>query len=145
MSVAAAAKAALVGANGALGPLLDGVQVTYSEPRDVLREVVYGGDVTGPVQLSAMSAGVRVRIREDLVLQLHVRVWKPGAKTTEVTDARAVAIGDVIAGYITANTTLGGVENLKLAQVSGVDLSGWSDDDGSGSLLTIAVGLMSQI
>lgn len=145
MSVAAAAKAALLGTSGVLAPLLTGVTVAYSAPRDIPREVVYGGQVVGPVALAAMAGGVRVKRSEDLTLQLHVRVYQPGATTTETTDARAVAIGDVIATYIAGNTTLGGVTDLKLAQVSGVDLDGWVDDDGAGSTLTLAVGLMSYL
>jgi hypothetical protein len=146
VSVVASVKAALLGAtDGILAPLLTPVTVAYSLPRDIPRELVYGGNVVGPVTLAAMAGGARVKRQEDLILQLHVRVWQPGQETTEETDARAVEIGDVIALYIAANTTLGGVSDLKLAQVSGVDLDGWTDDDGAGSTLTLAVGLMSYL
>lgn len=143
MSVAASAKAYLVGANGVLVDLLRPVQVTYSEPRDILREVVYAGDLAGTVSLQAMAGGARVKRSEELTFPLVVRVWKPGASTTEETDARADAIGDQIADYIAANWTLGDLAELKKAVVSGVDLSGWTDDDGAGSVLTMAIQLTS--
>lgn len=144
MSVAAAAKAYLVGRNSVLAPLLPGVQVTYSLPRDIKRELVYGGQVAGPVELKAFAAGGRVKRSETLTLALHVRVAKPNENTQDA-DARAVEIGDVIAGYIAANWTLGGLADLKLAQISGVELDSWTDDDGAGSLLTIAVSLTSYL
>lgn len=143
MSIAASVKAQLVGTAGVLAPLLTGppkVNVTYSAPaRDIPRELVYGGEITGPVELAAMAGGGRVKRTEDLILQLHVRVYELGKKTTEASDARAVEIGDVIAAYLAANWTLGGLAGLTKAVVSGVDLSGWTDDEGAGSLLTLAV------
>lgn len=146
MSVAASAKARLVGASGVLDALLPGVTVTYSPPRDLDREHVYGGfTVAGAVELKAMASGVRVKRSEDLTFQLYVRVWEPGAATTETTDARAVEIADVITVYIAANSTLGDLAELKLAQTSGIQLEGWVDDDGAGTTLTIAVALMSYL
>lgn len=145
MSVVASAKAALVGEGGVLAPLLSGVTVSYSPPRDLLRECVYGGQVSGPVELKAMAGGGRVKRSETLTLLLFVRVWKPGGKTTETVEARAAAIGDVIALYIAANWTLGDVADLKKAEVSALDLDGWVDDDGAGSVLTMTVGLMSYL
>lgn len=146
MSVAASAKAKLVGTSNVLAALLPGVIVKYSAPvKDIPRELVYGGEVTGPVELAAMAGGARVKRSEELILQLHVRVYKLGKETTEASDARAVAIGDVIANYIAANWTLGDVPDLKKAVVSGVDLSGWTDDAGAGSVLTLAVSLSSYL
>jgi hypothetical protein len=142
VSVAASAKAYLVGKDGALAPLLQGVQVVYSAPtKDVKRELVYGGQVAGPVELKAFAGGARVKRSETLTLALHIRVYRPNS-TSEATDARAVEIGDVIANYIAANWTLGGLTELIRATVDGVELDNWTDDDGSGSILTLAVGLM---
>lgn len=145
MSVVASAKARLVGASGVLAALLPGVTVTYSMDRDMPREMVYGGGVAGPVELAAMAGGVRVKRQEDLILQLHIRVWKPGAKTSEAVEARAAAIADVIALYIAANWTLGDLADLKKAFVSNLDMDGWADDDGAGCVLTMTVGLMSYL
>lgn len=149
MSVVASAKSRLVGEAGVLAPLFTGdlasVKVLYSEPtKDVPRELVYGGEVTGPVELSAMAGGARVKRSESLILQLHIRVWKPN-NSREQADARAAAIAEVICNYVAANWTLGDLADLKKAVVSGVDLSGWTDDDGSGSLLTLAVSLTSYL
>ncbi|WP_189336315.1 hypothetical protein [Actinoplanes ianthinogenes] len=146
MSVAASAKRALVGNGNPLGALLPGVIVAYSAPRDLPREVVYGGQVVGPVELLSMAGGGRVKRREDLSLLLHVRVYQPGQETAETAEARAVEIGDVICIYIATNTKLtGDIEDLRLAHVTGMDLDSWTDDDGAGSILTISVGLMSNL
>lgn len=146
MSVVASVKAYLVGASGVLAPLMpEDVIVEYSEPtRDLPRELVHAGTVVGPVELKAFSGGVRVKRSEDLTLMLHVRVYRPG-QTRETTDARAVVIGDVITTYIAANPTLGGLAELKLAQVTGVELGGFTDDEGNCSTLDISVGLMSYL
>lgn len=145
MSVAAAAKAFLVGKDGVLVDLLPGVQVTYSAPRDINRDLVYGGSVAGPVELKAMAGGGRVKRSEELALLLIVRTWKPGQSTSETAEARAVEIGDVIADYIAANWKLGDLPTLLKAVVTAVDLDGWVDDDGAGAVLTIAVGLTSYL
>lgn len=145
MTVVASAKARLVGTSGVLAALLPGVDVTYSPPRDIKRDLVYGGQVAGPVELAAMAGGTRVKRQEDLTFPLYVRVWKPGAKTAETAEARAAEIGDVIALYIAADWTLGGLADLKKASVSALDLDGWTDDDGAGSVLTLTIGLMSYL
>lgn len=145
MTVVASAKAALLGENGVLAPLLSGVKVSYSPPRDLLREAVWGGRVAGPVALKGFAGSVRVKRSEELSLQLHVRVWTPGQKTAETVEARAAAIGDVIALYLAANWTIGDLANLKSATVSALDLDSWTDDDGAGAVLTMTVDLMSYL
>jgi hypothetical protein len=146
VSVAASAKAFLLGKDsGVLAGLLSDVQVTYTAPRDIKRDIVYGGSVAGSVELSAMAGGGRVKRQEDLTLALVVRVYRAGQATTEVSDARAVEIGDVIANYLAANWKLGSLPSLMKAVVTGVELDGWVDDDGAGSVLTIAVGLTSYL
>lgn len=145
MTVVASAKAKLVGETGVLAALLPGVTISYSPPRDLMREAVYGGKVIGPVDLAAMAGGGRVKRREDLILQLYVRVWHPGEPSTEAAEVRAAAIGDVIALYIAANWTLGDLADLKKAAVSALELDGWVDDEGAGAVLTMTVGLMSYL
>ena len=143
--VAAAAKAALVGESGALAALMPpGVKVHYSLPRDILRDIVYGGQMAGPVELKAMAAGGRVKRSEDITLNLHVRAYLPNG-TTEAAEARAAAICDVITNYIAANWTLG-VDGLKAARTTAVDMGEpWTDDDGVGSAITVTVGLMTYL
>lgn len=147
MSVASAAKAHLVGEDGVVKGLLAGleprVQVTYSEPRDIKRDIVYAGDVAGTVDLKAMAGGGRVKRSEDLSFPLVIRVWRLGKPTSEASDARADAIADLIADYIAANWTFGDLPDLKKAVVTTYDLAGWIDDDGAGSILTLTVELTS--
>jgi hypothetical protein len=145
VTVVASAKRALVGAGNPLEALLPKVAVSYSPPGDLPREAVYGGPVVGPVELRAMAGGARVKRREDLQLQLTVRVHRPGDRTTEDSDARAAEIGEVICLWIAANWTLGDVPDLKSAKVSGLDLGSWLDDDGAYSELQITVALMSTL
>jgi hypothetical protein len=145
VSVAASAKAYLVGAEGVLVDLLAPVKVGYSLPRDVPREMVYGGTVVGTTQLSAFAGGGRVRRQEDLTLLLHVRVYKPGATTSETAEARALEIAKPISDYLAANWTLGGLAELKSASVAGVELDSWVDDDGAGTTLDLGISLMSYL
>lgn len=143
-TVAAAAKAALLGTTNVLSALpgLAGVTIAYSAPtRDVPREVIYGGNLSGPVTLSAMRGGTRMKRQEDLSLRLHIRVYEPGNATTQATDARATAICTVVEEYIAANTTLGDVTGLLAATVESVSLDGWLDDDGATSVLDLSIAL----
>jgi hypothetical protein len=156
VSVAQSAKALLVGEGNVLAPLFpnplfpgdtEKVKGRYGMPgaKDTPRYLIYGGTLSGPVALSAMAGGGRVKRQEDLTLQLHVRVYRQNSNREEA-EARAVAIGDVICDYIAANWTLGGaLTALKKATVDSVELDGWTDDDGSGAVLTLAVGLMTYL
>ena len=140
-SVAAAAKAVLVGESSVLAPLLPGVTVSYALPRDIPRQLVYGGSMVGPVELKAMAGGGRVKRSEDIALNLHVRVYLPNG-SAEVVEARAAEICDVITDYIAANWTLG-IDEMKSARVVAVDMGEpWIDDDGVGSTQTITVSFM---
>lgn len=146
MSVAASAKAYLVGADGVLVDLLDPVKVAYSMPRDVPREMVYGGTVIGTTLLAAFRGGTRMKRTEELTCLLHVRVYQPGhSRSPEQTEARAVEIGTVIAKYIAENPTLGDLPDLKSATVAGVELDSWADDDGAGTTLDLGIALMSYL
>lgn len=143
MSVASAAKSYLVGESGVLVGLLAPIKVLYSEPRDILRSIVYAGDVAGPVELMAMANGARIKRSEEFSFPLIVRIWQPGRSTREAGDAQADAIYDQVSDYIAANWTLGDIPYLKKAAVTEMDLSGWTDDDGAGSVLTMTVQLTS--
>lgn len=144
---AAAAKARLLGADGLLQALpgLEDVTVAYSLPRDVPREIVYGGPVAGEVSLATMRAGGRIKRQEDLAMALVIRVNDPGRDTTEATDVRAVEIGTAIEEYIAGNPTLDDLPDLKLAAVQAVELDGWVDDDGATTILALQVGLKSYL
>jgi hypothetical protein len=145
MSVAASVKAYLVGESGVLVDLLRPVKVAYSLPRDIPRELVYGGTVIGTTALAAFAAGGRVKRSEELTLLLHVRVHKPGAATAETAEARALEIAQPISDYLAANWTLGDLPELKSATLAGVELDSWVDDDGAGSTLDLGIALMSYL
>lgn len=145
MSVAASAKAYLVGAKGVLVDALAPVKVGYSLPRDIPREFVYGGTVIGTTQIAAFAGGGRVKRTEQLTLLLHVRVFKPGASTSETAEARALEIAGPISAYIAGDWTLGGLADLKSASVEGVELESWVDDDGAGATLDLGIALMSYL
>jgi hypothetical protein len=145
---AAAAKARLVGKNGLLAglPGLQGVDVQYDMPRDVLRETVAGvGDVEGEPDLAAMRNNARSPRTENLSMNIEVKVYKPGQATREEGDARAVEIADVIVEWIAANPTLGDLPDLKLAKVANVNLRGGLDDDGATSSIVLTIGLLSYL
>jgi hypothetical protein len=145
MSVAQSAKAYLVGTSGVLADLVKPVIVAYSPPRDVPKELVYGGTVLGTTALAAMAGGARVKRSEELTLQLFVRVYQPGQKTSEKPEARAIEIAQPISDYIAANWTLGDLPELKSATVAGVELDGWIDDDGAGAVLELGIALTSYL
>jgi hypothetical protein len=145
VSVAQSAKAFLVGASGVLADLVKPVKVAYTPPRDVPRELVYGGTVIGTTALAAMAGGGRVKRTEELTLQLFVRVYQPGAQTPEKAEARALEIAQPISDYIAANWTLGDLPELKSAAVAGVELDGWVDDDGAGAVLELGIALTSYL
>lgn len=145
---AAAAKARLVGRNGMLAglPGLQGIDVHYDMPRDVLRETVAGvGDVEGEPDPAAMRAGGRIKRTEDLTMMIEVRVYKPGQSTREEGDARATEIADVVVEWIAANPTLGDLADMKFARVTNVNLRGGVDDDGATSSVVITIGLLSYL
>jgi hypothetical protein len=147
---AAAARAALLGEAGQLQALpgLADVKVAYSLPREIPRELVYGGQVIGPVGLAAMKGGAAGRIKreENLSLQIHVRVHTPGQTTTEAADARAVEIGAAVEEYIAGNPTLDNVPGLLLAAVEAIELDpGGVDDEGATAELTLQIALKSYL
>lgn len=146
-SIAAAAKARLVGESGVLAGLsgMTGVTVTYTLPlNSIPREVVFAGKIGGQMELAAMKAGGRIKRAEELNMQLFVRVYEPGHRTTEVTDARAIAISTLIENYLAATPRLGGTPaGLKGCYVRATDLDGWVDDEGAGSVRQLTIGFMS--
>jgi hypothetical protein len=143
---AAAAKAALIDAIGALTGLGD-LQVSYSYPgRTTDRDLVYGGRITGPIALSTMRGSGRIKRIEDPVLQLHIEVARPGEDTAAVTEARACAIGTAIENYLAASPTLeDAVTGLLLVAPTGFDMESAIDDESSITVLTYQILLKSHL
>lgn len=144
-TVAAAAKAKLVGANNVLAglPGLSGVIVGYDMPRNLPRECIFGGKVNGAVELAAMRGGGRVKRTENLDLNLHIRVHDKGQKTTEAVEARAAELSTIVEDWIAANPTLGDIPSLKVARVQGVELDSGIEDDSATADITLTIGLLS--
>lgn len=145
-TVAAAAKARLVGVDNILTglPGLAGVIVAYGMPRDVGRELIYGGKVSGPVELAAMrGSNGRIRREEDLAFHLFIRVYEKGQQTAETAEARVTALSEVVEDWIAANPNLAGLPNLILAKVQNVELDSWLEDDGATAEMTLIIGFMS--
>lgn len=145
-TVAAAAKARLVGANNVLSglPGLANVDVAYTMPRSLPRELIYGGKVSGSVELAAMRGNTgRVKRQENLNLTLYIRVHDKGQATTETVEARAAEIAVVVENWIAANSTLGDLPNLKLATVESVEIDSGIEDDSATAELTLTIGLLS--
>ncbi len=151
-TVAIAVKSKLVGTGNVLTGVLagltgdDAVVVAYDDPPDRPRRAVFVGNISGPVELAAMKGGPSGRIRreENLSLQLHIRVYEPGHRTTEVTDTDALVISALIENYIAANPTLGGVADLKTARVGGFGINSFLTDDGGATThVMLTVGLHS--
>jgi len=95
------------------------------------REYVYFGQIGGPQQPLVFRAGTRMPRLEDLVATLHVEVAKPAATTAE-TDARVVAIGQIVEETIAADPTFGGtIPGLLAAWVSNFQLASFSMEDGT--------------
>ncbi len=127
-------------------PGLVGIQIGYSLPRDVDREVIYGGQISGPVQVEAMRGGTRITRREDLVLSLHIWVNRPGDQDTADVEARAAEIGQVVEELLAGDPTLSGaVAGLKMAAITNVLIDSGCDDDGALAELTYQISLMSHI
>lgn len=148
-SIGAAAKAKLVGENNVLSGLsgMTGVEVAYDMPRSVPREVVFGGDVGGPVELESFGrdGSDEVGRSERLSLQLFVQVYQLGQATSEAVTTRATAISAIVETYIALNGTLGGLANLLAATVEAIAISSWLEDDGATARVTLTIGLESHL
>jgi len=146
---AAAAKKALLDAIAASADTdLTGVIVSYSfsgKRLDEAREYIYGGKVDGSANHMAFQGSGRVPRREDLTLDLHVRVDKPGQETTETAELRAVAIGAAVENLIAADPDLSGVTGLDVVKMTGLVLDSVVDDQGAIAILTYQVALESSL
>lgn len=142
-SNAQAVKAAIITALQALqGTTLAGVQVEYSFPRDLMRECIYGGRIQGNQEIGAGRSSGNTSRDERVVILLHLRVSKPGGTCADA-EARALAIGAVVEGYLAANTP--SATGLLDASIDSFDLDSDIDDDGAYALLTYRIQTQSYI
>lgn len=141
---APALKAALV---TVLQAALGTVRVDYTyNGRLAEREYVYLGAASGPHQPMAFRNGARLVRQEDLTLTLHIEVRIPGGDPA-TTDARAVAIGQLVEETVANDPSLGGtVTGLLAAFVTHMDLtSGFVDDAVAASVLTYQISAQSKL
>jgi hypothetical protein len=98
--------------------------------RLVEREYVYFGHLVGSQEPLVFRAAGRMPRLEELTVDLHVEVAKPGATTVE-TDGRVTAIGTVIEEIIAADPTFGAtIPGLTAAWVSNFTLTSFYMEDG---------------
>jgi hypothetical protein len=140
-----AAKTALITALQALtSTTLAGVQVAYTYPAALQRECVWGGSISGPMELVAMRGSGRIKRLETPTLELHISVVTPGQPDTVAAETRAAAIGAAVEEHLAANPTLG-VPGLLSAAVIGIEIDSGVDDDGAEALLTYQIKLMAHL
>lgn len=98
--------------------------------RQVEREYVYFGQITGTQEPLVFRAASRMPRLEELVATLHVEVSRPAATTAD-TDVQVTAIGQVIEEAIAADPTFGGtIPGLIAMRVSGFTLTSFYMEDG---------------
>lgn len=145
---AAAVMSKLVGASNVLTGLtgMDGVTVSYDMPAPVPRELVYGGDMGGPVSLAAFQGGSRVKREEQATFSLHFRVYIPGGESSEAAVNRVVAISTLTENYLAANPALdGSVTGLLKVTVDSFTITKFADDEGWTALRTLSLGVHSYL
>jgi hypothetical protein len=137
------AKRALVNLLSA-APALTGVQVTYAFAGDSLREAIYLGKATWDTEPLAFRAGARMKRKEDLTVELYLRVMVPGGEPSAA-EARVVELGTVAEELIATDTTLSGATGLRMAQVRGGEMDHWTNDDGVIAGLMYRVDFLSEL
>ena len=112
---------------------LSGVQVKYLlRVRDVQREAVYGGKITGPLDLAAMRpTGGHVGREETPLINVHIRVLAPGG-VDSAAEERAAALGGVVVDMVAGDPTLAGaVPGLLVLAVASEEYETGEAEDGS--------------
>jgi hypothetical protein len=122
--------------------------IAYSFPgNEATRELIYGGQITGPVALSTMAVrGGLVGRREDPVVQLHYSVNLPGEPDTQKAEARIAELARVTEELLAGDPTLNGaVPGLLLAAITNYIIDSGNDDDGAIAEMTHTISLISHI
>ena len=119
---------------------LSGVQVVYLlDARDIRRECVYGGKITGPVEQAAMRPVAARSLREEhALINVHVRVLTPGGLDSTA-EERAAALAGVVFNVVAADPTLAGAVPglLDLAVVAEEYECGPADDTSAIAIATL--------
>lgn len=107
-------------------------QVAYTWPgRNVGREVLFGGKVSGVMAPAAMRGSGQLQPRtEQLTLALHVYVETPGEEDCAATEARAVELGTAVEEWIAGNP-VPPIEGMKSLWVASYDVESGVEDEAS--------------
>lgn len=126
--------------------VLSGVQVEYTRPRDLKREVIYGGRARFDHELPAMKGG-RARLPRDerVTLMAFIQV-RNVASDAIAADERVAELLAVVEELLAGDPTLSGFPELLFAGVAGGDLIAPEfDDDGVISAAGIEIGYRSYL
>lgn len=125
---------------------LAGVQVSYIHPKDLQREVIYGGRIRFDDQLftfsSAAVGGGRIPREETATLTFVVLVARPDSDQY-LADLRAVAIGTVLEEMVAADPTLGGL--VLAAEAESGEMEPLTHDDGVMAQLLYTISVRSEL
>lgn len=113
-------------------PILYPVPVDYAyNGKTSERSNVYLGLITGPHEPMAFRSATRIPRKEELTVNVHVEVSGKN-ETPQETDAKAVAIGQLIEEGIAEDPKFGGlVPGLLLVTVSHTTLTSFFMEDGA--------------
>ena len=137
-SIGRAVKAAII---TDLAALLTTIPVLYSLPRDIPRQLVYGGRIDMDQRISAgrTSAGDTTR-DEDGTIAVHIRTRGTDAEAAEVA---ALSYGAYLEAYLAGTGPV--VSGLTNAEVDNYELVSGPDDEGFSALLTYRIGIRATI
>lgn len=94
----------LVGSAGA-------VQVSYGWPQDRKDELIYVGATRGTVTVADLRAGRKTR-DDTFTVEMHVLAGKPGQRTAQAAEERALELCALIEDVLAANPTLGDLDGV---------------------------------
>ncbi|GAA4100917.1 hypothetical protein [Nonomuraea soli] len=118
------------------GLALGDVQVGYGPPANPERDFVYLGGLRGPLTPLTFRAGGRLPREEQLTLDLHLVVTRPGG-TEEETETAAADLITPILEAVSAEPTLGATPGLLSIVPSRLELQSGRDDDACSTWLTL--------
>lgn len=124
-----------------------GVQVSYCWPRDVGRELIFGGTARIDHSLAAMRGGSASRLPRDEQVGLHlgIQVRNPQGDAIAA-DERAMEILTAAEELLAGDSTLAGFPSLLWAGVSGAELLEPAfDNDGVTSGIAVEIGYRSYL
>lgn len=129
------------------GLALGEVQVGYGPPPNPERDFIYPGGIQGPQAPATMRAGGILPRVEDLTLQVHIVVTRPGGTSVEVleVETRAVELGGEIIRAVAADPKLGNLPGLLAIVSAGIELESGADDQASSAWMVLRFDIKSHL